>query len=121
MTQVIHFAILLIMNNTLEVLCPLCHNTVSTSANFCSQCGKKLKEPPLSTTVARQALIYCVSFFLAPFGLGYAFKYLKQRDPKTRAIGIVALVLTILAIVSVVFISKTFMDFFYGPLGALNF
>ncbi len=102
------------MNNALEILCPLCHNAVSDSANFCSQCGKKLKEPPLSTTVARQILIYSVSFFLAPFGLGYAFKYLKQRDRKTRTIGIVSLALTILAIVSVILISKAFMDSLYG-------
>ena len=67
------------MSNAVETLCSSCHNTVSDSANFCPQCGKKIKEPPLSTTVARQILIYCVSFFLAPFGLGYAFKYLKQR------------------------------------------
>lgn len=109
------------MYNALEVLCPLCHNAVSDSANFCSQCGKKLKEPPLSTTVARQILIYCVSFFLAPFGLGYAFKYLKQRDAKTRTIGIVSLALTIIAIVSVILISKSFMDSLYGQFNASNF
>ena len=109
------------MSNAVEALCPSCHNTVSDSANFCPQCGKKIKEPPLSTTVARQILIYCVSFFLAPFGLGYAFKYLKQRDPKTRTVGIVAIALTILAIVSVILISKTFLDLLYAPFNSLNF
>ncbi|MBI5306459.1 zinc ribbon domain-containing protein [Candidatus Wolfebacteria bacterium] len=109
------------MENTSEILCPLCQSAISASANFCSQCGKKIKDPPLSTSIQKQIFIYCVSFFLAPFGLGYAFKYFGQPDKKSRIIGIVALALTIIAIALMIFVSKAFMDLLYGQFNTLNF
>ena len=96
--------------------CPSCHTAVSASANFCSQCGKKLKEPLLSLSVARQTLIYFVSLFLAPFGLRFAFKYLKQPTAKARAVGIVSVVLTVLAVVLAVVIVWAFFGSLYGSL-----
>lgn len=107
------------MNVFLEIFCPSCHTTVSSSANFCSQCGKKLKELPFSISIAKQILIYFVSFFLAPFGLGYAFKYLKQSNTKARIIGVVAIILTIFGIITVILTAKTFTDSFYGSFNAL--
>lgn len=101
------------------MVCPSCQAVTSTTANFCSQCGKKLKNAPLSTSVAKQIVIYLVSFFLAPFGLGYAFIYLKQPDAKTRTIGIISLALTVCAIVAVIVFSTAFMKSYYGALDTL--
>lgn len=109
------------MDISKDMFCPSCHAAVLSAAYFCSQCGKKLKEPPLSTSPTKQIVVYLVSFFLAPFGLGYAFKYLKQPNAKARMIGIVALILTILAIVLMVVIVKTFYGFVYGPFNTLTF
>lgn len=106
-------------DTTTEIFCPSCHAVVPAAAKFCAQCGKKLKEQPPSTTVAKQILIYLVSFFLAPFGLGYAFKYIRQRDPKARAIGVVSVVLTIIAIALMIWLSKTFTDSLYGSFNGL--
>jgi len=109
------------MDITKEIFCRACHAPVLPSAYFCSQCGKKLKEPPLSTSAAKQILVYFVSFFLTPFGLGYAFKYLKQPGLKARIIGVVAILLTILAIVLMILIVKTFYGFVYGSVNTLDF
>ncbi|OHA46461.1 MAG: hypothetical protein A3A80_04230 [Candidatus Terrybacteria bacterium RIFCSPLOWO2_01_FULL_44_24] len=109
------------MDNTHGTICPSCHAAASALANFCSQCGKKLKERQLSTSVAKQIIIYLVSFFLAPLGLGYAFKYIKQRDPKTRMIGIVSLALTVIAIVLMIWLTKTFTNSLYGSFNTVGF
>jgi hypothetical protein len=68
------------------------------SANFCPNCGKPLRIMPPATTVSRQIVVYLVSFFIAPFGLWYAWKYLKQDDKKSNIIGVVVIVITIAAI-----------------------
>ncbi|MEK7487858.1 MAG: zinc ribbon domain-containing protein [Patescibacteria group bacterium] len=102
-------------------VCPSCQAVIAATANFCSQCGRKLKNTSLSTSVGKQVFIYLVSFFLAPFGLGYAFMYLKQPDAKARMIGIVSLVLTACAIVAVISIATAFMKSYYGALDTLIF
>ncbi|OHB21813.1 MAG: hypothetical protein A2939_01805 [Parcubacteria group bacterium RIFCSPLOWO2_01_FULL_48_18] len=85
------------------------------------QCGVKLKEPPIATSAKKQMVIYFISFLLAPFGLGYVVKYLKQSDPKARKIGITALILTILAIALMMWTSKIFLGSYYGPMNTLRF
>lgn len=101
-------------------VCPSCQALVAVTANFCSQCGRKLKNAPLSTSVGKQIIIYLVSFFLAPFGLGYAFIYLKQPDAKARTIGIISLILTICAIVAVISVATAFMKSYYSALDAFT-
>ena len=100
-------------NITPQIICPSCHTPVSVNENFCPQCGKKLKEPPLSTSVGRQIFIYLISFFLAPFGLGYAFKYLKQPDPQAKKIGLVVILLTILAVGVMFWVTSAVTKFEY--------
>jgi hypothetical protein len=53
---------------------------------------------PPSTSVSRQIIVYLISFFLAPLGLWYAWKYLKQEDQTSKIIGAVAIVLTLVAV-----------------------
>jgi hypothetical protein len=57
------------------------------------------QKTPLSATVGRQIFIYLVSFFLPPFGLIWAFKYLKVDDEKAKKIGQIAIVLTIVSLI----------------------
>jgi hypothetical protein len=38
--------------------------------------------------------VYLLSFFLPPFGLWPAFKYLFQSDAKSKIVGVVAIILT---------------------------
>jgi hypothetical protein len=67
-------------------------------ANFCSNCGKPLRTIPLPTSVPRQIVVYMASFFLAPFGLWFAWKYLRQDDQKSKMIGCIAIAFTIAAL-----------------------
>jgi hypothetical protein len=81
------------------MVCSSCNAPVTVSANFCPNCGDSLKLMPPATSVFRQIIVYLISFFLAPFGLWYAWKYLKQDDRTSKIIGTVAIALTIAAIV----------------------
>ncbi|MEK9154984.1 MAG: zinc ribbon domain-containing protein [Patescibacteria group bacterium] len=106
-------------NISSETTCSSCNAPISPTENFCPQCGTKLKEPPLSISVRKQAFIYLISFFLAPFGLGYAFKYLKQSDPKARKVGIIVVILTILAIALMIWVTKIFTSWEYQLIDTL--
>ena len=53
---------------------------------------------PPATSISRQIIVYLISFFLAPLGLWYAWKYLKQDDQTSKIIGTVAIALTIVAV-----------------------
>jgi len=100
--------------------CPKCNAEVSEVDYFCSHCGKSLKSKPADTSVSKQALVYFVSLFIAPFGLGYAFKYLRESDKKAKIIGVVSLILTIVAMVAVIIISKKFFEGMYSSLNLIN-
>lgn len=100
----------------METSCRSCNGVINEAWNFCPICGVKLKEPPISTSIGKQALIYFVSFFLAPFGIGYAFKYLKQSDSKAKIVGAVSLALTISAVALMFWITSSFMNALYQPL-----
>ena len=93
------------------IVCPKCKAAVSPEDYFCRNCGKALKSKPLSTSVGKQIVIYLVSIFLPPFGLGPAVRYLKQPDSKSKIIGWVAVALTVLSIILVIWLSiKTVND-----------
>ncbi len=100
--------------------CPKCKAEASETAYFCYNCGQSLKSRPESTSVSKQVLIYFVSFFLSPFGLGYAFKYLNRPDRKSKTIGAISLVLTVLAIITVIFTAKKFIEQEYSTINLIN-
>jgi len=97
--------------------CPYCGGNISLSDYFCPHCGKKLKEQPSSTTFLKQLLIYFVSFFLPPLGIWPAIKYLRQSDEKSKKIGLVALLLTIISIVITSWLTINFISSFNKELG----
>jgi hypothetical protein len=80
------------------MVCSVCNAAVPSSANFCPNCGKRLRTIPPVTSVSRQIVVYLISFFIAPFGLWYAWKYLRQDDNKSKTIGVVAIVLTVISV-----------------------
>lgn len=107
------------MEPTIQNQCPKCGTAISGNEYFCPNCGQALKSKPADTGIPKQILIYLISFFLVPFGLGYVFTYMGQPDKKARTIGTVALILTILAIGLTIFLAKGFLDFQYGTINAL--
>jgi len=82
-----------------QTTCPYCQGSISSADYFCPSCGKKLKEKPLATTFGKQLMIYLISVFLPPLGILPAIKYLRQPDAKSKKIGLVTLVLTIISVI----------------------
>ena len=101
-----------------EIKCPFCNGNVSGNANFCPTCGKKIKEKALPTGILTQTLIYLLSFFLAPLGLWPAIKYLKQKGRKEKNIGLVALIITIIAILVAGYITLSLFNTFGNSFGS---
>lgn len=93
-------------------ICSNCKGNISPIDFFCPSCGKKLKEKPLSTTFAKQIVIYLFSLFLPPLGILPAIKYLRQEDEKSKKVGIVILFLTIISIVITVWLAMNFINSF---------
>ena len=102
----------------LQVNCPKCKRNILSSDYFCPNCGKKIKDKPLSVTVGRQILVYLLSFLLPPLGLWPAVKYLKQKDEKSRIIGFVAITITIISIAITVWFTLSFLDTFNRQLNS---
>ena len=81
------------------VKCPVCHLEVRPSDYFCFNCGKNLKPKPLSTSLTKQILIYLESIFLPPMGFLWGIRYLRQKGSASRAIAIIAIILTVVSLV----------------------
>lgn len=94
--------------------CKFCGFLVSDNFYFCPNCGKKLKEPPLSTSIGKQLGIYALSIFLPPLGLLPGIKYLRQNDNKAKIIGVLAIALTIISTIVTINITLNFIN---NPLG----
>lgn len=94
--------------------CKYCGFAVSDNFYFCPNCGKKLNEPPLSTSIGKQIGIYALSFFLPPLGLVPGLKYLFQKDSKSRTIGIIAIFLTIISTILTIWFAMNLLN---NPLG----
>lgn len=108
------------MESAIQKQCPKCKAEVSETAYFCSNCGRSLKSRPEDISILKQILVYFISFFLAPFGLGYAFKYLKQSDKKSKTIGTISLILTALAIIMVILVAMAYTKQEYGEINLIS-
>jgi hypothetical protein len=81
------------------ITCPQCHTVVQPADFFCPTCGKKLKDKPLSTTPLTEIMYYIGSVVLAPLGIWWGIKYLKQPGGACKRIGTVSIILTVLSLV----------------------
>lgn len=81
-----------------ETLCSNCRATIQAIWFFCPNCGKVLKEKPISVSIGKQILVYVVSFFFAPLGLMWGVKYVRNSNTKTKIIGLISIILTFLAL-----------------------
>ena len=88
--------------NSAPMICPKCHQPVLPTAYFCSNCGEKLSEPPLSTTMGAKAWIYASSIILPMLcflTVKYwpGFKYARSNDPSAKRIGYIAIALMLIS------------------------
>ena len=90
-------------------VCPVCHFPMQPEFYFCPNCGKPVKEKPLSISVVTQAWIYALSIalpWLAFIFLGYwpGMKYMRAEDERAKQIGIIAAVLMAVSTVIMVWL-----------------
>jgi len=90
--------------------CPACGLPLPPDVNFCPSCGKKIKDPPSSVSFGAQFTVYFVSLFIPPFGLWYAYKYLKHGGSAEKKIGYAAIILTAVGIWLVVWTSQVLIN-----------
>ncbi len=96
--------------------CPKCGKEIPENSFFCSYCGKKIKEPPVSVSAAKQIFMYAVSLFLPPLGLIWFVRYLRQPDRKAKNIAIAILVVTIAASLFTLWFAVQIMNGFTNSL-----
>jgi len=79
-------------------ICPVCHQPVRPEFYFCPNCGKDLKEKPVSVSAGAQTSLYLMSivtpllcFLTIRWWKG--MRYLRSSNPQARLIGFVAAVL----------------------------
>ncbi|MFA6602241.1 MAG: zinc ribbon domain-containing protein [Candidatus Shapirobacteria bacterium] len=77
-------------------MCPKCHQSIDTTKYFCPNCGLKLHETPLLFTFFNLVVIIIKVVMLPPMGIFWGYKYFKQDDNKTKIIGAVMIVITLL-------------------------
>ena len=104
------------MEENIQTTCPNCKNQVLPIDIFCPACGKKLKNGEFSTGIQKQIGVYLLSFFLPPFGLFPAIKYLRQADSKSKTIGAIALALTAISILITISLTKLALGTFESQL-----
>lgn len=90
--------------------CPSCRFKTQGDWFFCPNCAHALKERPPVISIFKQILIYFVSFFLTPLGLGWGLKYVRYKDIKTKTIGVISIILTVLSLVLISLVAKNFID-----------
>lgn len=101
-------------------ICPSCKSPVLAAAYFCSSCGRQLRDKPLAATLSKKIIAYSVSLFLPPFGLWYAWKYLKRADYESRKIGIIAAALTVISILAAAWLAGALVDSVNRSLESIN-
>lgn len=100
--------------------CPECKYQIDNQWYYCPNCGKILKDKLVSVPLLKQVFIYLISFFLAPFGLAWGIKYIRNKNAKVKIVGIISIVLTVISICLLFVVYKYFMDQYANLLNNLN-
>jgi hypothetical protein len=76
--------------------CPKCYQPVTPTDYFCPKCGSKLRATPLSTSTGTLVLLAIKTLLLPPFGILWGIRYLRQSDDRSKLVGWVVIIVTIL-------------------------
>ncbi len=99
------------------IFCPSCRQPVDTSVFFCPNCGKKIRSPPLSTSVTTQILLYIKTLLLPPFGIIWGYRYCRQSDRASKIIGYIVIVITI---IETIWMTKVTVDIINSTTTQIN-
>src|SRR3989344_4729903 len=89
--------------------CPVCHVSVLPTHYYCYNCGNNLRPAPPKIDAFAQIVLYAKSLLLPPFGALWAIKYLKQPDTKSKMVGVIAIVMTVVSFVIAIILFNNFM------------
>lgn len=96
----------------MDLACKSCQNPISPTYFFCPYCGKKLRRPPLSTSVGKQISIYFLAIFFPFLSIVPGIRYINQPDSKSKAVGTVTLLLTGIFLLLNIYFIFAYMDYF---------
>ena len=94
----------------MEEECLKCHVAVRSTDYFCYNCGNNLKPVPPSVSLIGQTTLYIRSVLIPPFGILWAIKYLKQNNAKSKIVGIVAIIFTLISLIICSILFKNFVN-----------
>ena len=80
-------------------ICPQCQNILLPNENFCPKCGFQIVQNPQVIGIGKQVWIYFVSLFLPPLGFIWTFKYFRSDSDQLKRIALVATILTVISII----------------------
>lgn len=96
----------------MDLVCKSCQNPISPTYFFCPYCGKKLRQPPLSTSIGKQIGVYFLAIFFPFFSIVPGIRYMNQPDSKSKAVGVVALLVTGISLLLNVYFLFVSIDYF---------
>jgi hypothetical protein len=90
--------------------CIVCHQPILSTYYFCPNCGIKIIDTPLSTSLFTQIKLYIFSIILPMICFITIWRwqggnYLKSKDEKTRTIGVVACLLLVISTILTIWIT----------------
>lgn len=91
-------------------VCPYCKNSTQPNFIYCPTCGKNLMEASTPIPLSKQIGVYALSILLPPLGLWPGIKYLVSKNPNGKQVGIIAIILTAVAIIIGIFAVMQFMS-----------
>lgn len=100
------------------VVCPFCHVAVRPADYFCSNCGKNLHAVPLGTSVFDQAKLYLGSVFLAPMGIFWGMRYLREKSDSSKIVGVIAMLLSLVTLIVAIQYTVTFVNTINSQIGS---
>ncbi len=101
--------------------CPYCGTSIPSDAFFCPNCGKELRERPISIGVGSQIGIYLLSIFLPPLGLWPGIKYARRHEKKAKVVGATAITLTVISTAVSLWLSWSFLQIYLNTIrSAMN-
>ena len=107
-------------------MCKTCHQPILPQYYFCPNCGTKVNEPPLSTSLTTQLGIYVFSIILPLICFIFVTKwpgntYFKSQDPKAKQIGTIAWTLIIVSTIVTVWLGIIWTEnFIQSQVAATN-
>jgi len=69
-----------------------------------------LRPKPLPTSISSQVILYLKSIIFLPLGIIWGIRYLRQPDKRSKIVGLITIILTIVIIVIATRATVNFID-----------